>query len=125
MKLPELEVGDIIFYGKFKNRKAVIEGFGSDKNQHPVVKTDKGEFPVFKIRLQKLMASLKIGTTALMAQDQYTLFKNKNEAEKAAKKLQKEDPEWTYKVVQDKNPAGKGLSYIEIYDEDGHLTGKV
>jgi hypothetical protein len=74
MKLPELEVGDIALVGKFKNRKATIEGFGTDKNNQPTIKTDLGEFPVFKIRLQKLMASLKVGdSTVVEAGDEWLL----------------------------------------------------
>jgi len=69
MKLPELEVGDIALVGKFKNRKVTIEGFGKDKNNQPTILTDKGEYPVFKIRLQKLMASLKIGESRVLALD--------------------------------------------------------
>lgn len=53
--LPELKVGDMVCVGKFKNRKATIEGFGTDKNNQPTVLTDKGEHAVFKFRLQKLM----------------------------------------------------------------------
>jgi len=65
-KLPELEIGDIALVGKFKNRKATIEGFGKDKNNQPTILTDLGEFPVFKIRLQKLMASLEIGQSTVV-----------------------------------------------------------
>lgn len=36
---------------------------------------------------------------------------------KIAKELQDGDEDWTYTVV--KNPLGKGLSVIKIYDEDG------
>ena len=60
MKLPELKIGDIALVGKFKNRKATIEGFGKDKNGQPTIKTDLGVFPVFKIRLQKLMVGASI-----------------------------------------------------------------
>ena len=55
LKLPELKVGETVLVGKFKNRKAVIKGFTTDKNGHPVVQTDKGDYQVFKFRLAKLM----------------------------------------------------------------------
>lgn len=57
IELPELHIGDVVCVGKFKNRKATIQGFGIDKNNQPTVLTDKGEHPVFKFRLQKLMES--------------------------------------------------------------------
>lgn len=52
---PELEVGDEVRVGKFKNRKAEITGFKTDKNNHPVLKTNKGDQQLFKPRLTKLM----------------------------------------------------------------------
>lgn len=54
-ELPTLEVGDIIFIGKWKNRRAVIKGFGKDENNQPIVKTDKGDVQMFKFRIPKLM----------------------------------------------------------------------
>jgi hypothetical protein len=35
-ELPRLAVGDVLLVGKFKNRKATITGFSSDKNNQPV-----------------------------------------------------------------------------------------
>lgn len=43
-------------------------------------------------------------------------------AESNAAALQFEDPDWTYTAIHD--PAGTGLSYIEIRDEDGDVIGK-
>ena len=54
-KLPELNIGDEILGGKFKNKRMVIKGFGKDKYNQPIVKTDKGDYQVFKFRLEKLM----------------------------------------------------------------------
>lgn len=65
MTLPELKIGDTVLVGKFKNRKAIIEGFGKDKSNQPTVLTDKGEYPIFKFRLQKLMA-MKLGDTYIL-----------------------------------------------------------
>jgi len=55
LKLPDLEVGDILMVGKFKNRKATIKGFTTDKHGQPVAKTDKGDQAIFKGRVKKLM----------------------------------------------------------------------
>ena len=49
------KVGDTILIGKFKNRKAIVKGFGKDSNNHPTVKTDKGEVKMFKFRIAKIM----------------------------------------------------------------------
>lgn len=54
IKVP-LEVGDEIRIGKFKNKKAIIKGYGKDDKNQPTVKTDKGEIPLFKFRISKLM----------------------------------------------------------------------
>ena len=59
LKLPDLKVGDTVFVGKFKNRRAIIKGFTKDEKGHPIVKTDKGDYQVFKLRLEKLMESEK------------------------------------------------------------------
>ena len=53
--LPELKVGDVILIGKWRNRKATIKGFGTDKNNQPILHTDLGDVNVFKFRIQKLM----------------------------------------------------------------------
>jgi hypothetical protein len=50
-----VEIGDTILIGKFKNRKAIVKGFGSGKLNQPVVLTDKGEIPLFKFRIPKLI----------------------------------------------------------------------
>lgn len=54
LSLPDLEVGDEVMVGKFKNRKATIRGFDKDKDNQPVLKTDKGEHKLFKPRISKL-----------------------------------------------------------------------
>ena len=55
LKLPTLKVGDEMMVGKFKNRKATITGFTTDKHGQPVAKTDKGDQQIFKGRIKKLM----------------------------------------------------------------------
>jgi len=55
LKLPELKVGDVMMVGKFKNKKATIKGFDTDKHNQPIAKTDKGDQQIFKGRIKKLM----------------------------------------------------------------------
>ena len=55
LKLPNIEIGDEILVGKFKNRKAVVTGFTTDENNQPVLKTTKGDQKLFKPRIVKLM----------------------------------------------------------------------
>jgi hypothetical protein len=50
-----VEIGDTILIGKFKNRKAIVKGFGLGKLNQPVVLTDKGEIMMFKFRIPKLI----------------------------------------------------------------------
>jgi|TARA_B110000908_G_scaffold157014_1_gene196750 hypothetical protein len=55
LKLPDIEIGDEILVGKFKNRKATVTGFDVDENNQPVLKTTKGDQKLFKPRIVKLM----------------------------------------------------------------------
>jgi hypothetical protein len=55
LKLPDLEKGDVLLAGKFKNKKAVIDGFTTDDNNQPVATTDKGDQKIFKPRIAKIM----------------------------------------------------------------------
>ena len=52
---PELNVGDKILKGKFKNSPAEIKGFTTDQHNQPVLKTNKGDVQLFKPRVEKLM----------------------------------------------------------------------
>ena len=63
LELPDIEVGDEVKVGKFKNRKAEVKGFKKDKNNHPVLKTDKGDQAVFKPRITKLIKEKIMKTT--------------------------------------------------------------
>jgi hypothetical protein len=55
LKLPDIEIGDEILVGKFKNRKATVTGFDVDEDNQPVLKTTKGDQKLFKPRIVKLM----------------------------------------------------------------------
>lgn len=55
LHLPDLEVGDELLVGKFKNKKATITGFTKDDYNQPVAKTNKGDQKIFKGRLAKLI----------------------------------------------------------------------
>lgn len=59
LDLPNIEIGDEILVGKFKNRTAVIKGFKSDEHNQPVLKTNKGDQKLFKPRIVKLIKSDK------------------------------------------------------------------
>lgn len=51
----DLEVGDIILTGKWRNKKEEVETFGEDKNNQPTVNGKQ----VLKFRIQKLMPEKK------------------------------------------------------------------
>ena len=51
----DIKVGDTILTGRFKNSKAVVKGFGTDKNNQPTVETTKGTVSLYKFRIKKLM----------------------------------------------------------------------
>jgi hypothetical protein len=55
LNVPPIAVGDEIRIGKFKNRKATVTGFGTDKHGQPILHTTKGDQQLFKPRLAKLM----------------------------------------------------------------------
>ena len=55
LELPAIDVGDQILVGKFKNTKATVTGFKTDKHGQPILKTNRGEKQLFKPRLKKLM----------------------------------------------------------------------
>ncbi len=74
LKLPDLDVGDELMVGKFKNRLATIKGFKKDKNNQPVAKTNKGDQQIFKGRVKKLMDEAQMISSyqaaELIAQDE-------------------------------------------------------
>jgi hypothetical protein len=51
----DLEPGDEIRGGKFLNKTMTVKGFSTDDKGQPVILTDKGEKPMLKFRIKKLM----------------------------------------------------------------------
>lgn len=64
---PTITVGDEVRVGKFKNRKAEVKGFTKDKNNQPVLKTNKGNQQLFKPRITKLMKANEFTGDNVMA----------------------------------------------------------
>ena len=63
LKLPDMNVGDEVKVGRFKNRKAEIKGFKKDDHGQPVLKTTKGDQKLFKPRISKLEPTKKLDET--------------------------------------------------------------
>ncbi len=63
LELPDMNVGDEVKVGKFKNRKAEIKGFTTDDHNQPVLKTTKGDQKLFKPRISKLEPDKKLDET--------------------------------------------------------------
>lgn len=54
------KIDDQVLFGKFKNKKAVIINFGTDKNNQPtVIIKPGGEKPLYNFRIKKLMPKKK------------------------------------------------------------------
>jgi len=51
----DLKVGDTILFGKFKNKKGIVKGFGTNDKGQPTIITDKKEFNLLNFRIEKLM----------------------------------------------------------------------
>jgi len=47
----EIEVGDVILTGKFKNKRTVVKEIGKDKNGHPTVNGKT----ILKFKVEKLL----------------------------------------------------------------------
>lgn len=56
---PDIDVGDTILVGRWRNSPAEVKGFGKDRNHQPTVKTSKGAYNLYKFRIQKLMPKSK------------------------------------------------------------------
>jgi len=52
--LLDLDRGDTILYGKFKNKSAEVNSIKTDDKGLPVAVTNKGDVPILKIRIPKL-----------------------------------------------------------------------
>lgn len=50
-----LNKGDNILYGKFKNKKAIVQDVKNDDKGQPILDTNKGDVQLLKIRIPKLM----------------------------------------------------------------------
>ena len=50
-----LNKGDNVLFGKFKNKKAVVQDFKKDDKGQPILDTDKGDVQLLKIRIPKLV----------------------------------------------------------------------
>lgn len=50
---PKIKVGDEVLGGKFKNKRMVVQDFGTDDKDQPTIKTDKGEKKLYAVRIQK------------------------------------------------------------------------
>jgi hypothetical protein len=48
---PQVEIGDEVLGGKFKNKKMIVKDFGTDENHQPTIKTDKGEKKLYAVRI--------------------------------------------------------------------------
>jgi len=90
---PTINVGDEVKVGKFKNRRAEVKGFTTDKNNQPVLKTDKGDQQLFKPRITKLMKE----------EDLTELF----------------DPKTSFPLEWSEWYAGTSEAHAEAYDADG------
>lgn len=55
----DLQIGDEILMGRFRNIPAVVKGFGYDDKGQPTIKTTKGEKPLYKFRIKRLIKQLQ------------------------------------------------------------------
>jgi hypothetical protein len=51
----DIDVGDMVLVGRFKNRRAIVKGFTHDKNNQPQVITTKGTYSLYRFRINKIM----------------------------------------------------------------------
>ena len=57
--VPEINIGDEILFGKWKNKRAIVKGLKFNDKGQPVLKTDKGDVNLFHFRLAKTMPEKK------------------------------------------------------------------
>lgn len=57
--VPEINVGDEILFGKWKNKRAKVQGIKFNDKGQPVLKTDKGDVNLFHFRLAKMIPEEK------------------------------------------------------------------
>jgi hypothetical protein len=51
----DIQIGDVIRTGKFKNKRATVMGFDTDEKGQPIIITDKGKVNLYHVRIEKLM----------------------------------------------------------------------
>jgi hypothetical protein len=74
-KQDDIKVGDLVKTGKFKNKKAIVKGFGKDENNQPTIIPEKGkEIKLYNVRIDKLMPKKE----EKMNKVKKYLFKEKN-----------------------------------------------
>lgn len=47
----QIQKGDEVLGGKFKNKKMIVKDFGKDSNDQPIIKTNKGDRKVYSVRI--------------------------------------------------------------------------
>jgi hypothetical protein len=107
LKLPDIEVGDAVKVGKFKNRKATVTGFKKDDHNQPVLKTTKGDHKLFKPRVSKLEESV---TATLYHGDNFGTTKL--------------NPAWMYHG-ESNNQEGIGIYFSPDIDVARHYGTKI
>ena len=77
----DLNKGDIVLSGKFKNKSNVVKSFGKDEHNQPTIINDKGKtIKLLAVRIKKLMKediSLETILEHALSEDEKSTFKNK------------------------------------------------
>ena len=71
---PDIDIGDTILVGRWRNSPAEVKGFGKDKNKQPTVRTTKGAYNLYKFRIQKYMPKKKETVKESIDYNKYLLF---------------------------------------------------
>lgn len=102
MEVP-IEIGDEILTGKFKNKRAIVQGFGTDDKGQPTLITNKGTINLYKVRIPSLM-------------EHYVKFFERRDYE-AERKEKKKKQLAKRKVLQDRIDSAK-KDYMKKYNVD-------
>jgi len=62
----DIQVGDLVSVGRFRNVETPIKGIEIDENGQPVILTSKGKKKLFSCRLVKLMPGTRTPKQILM-----------------------------------------------------------
>ena len=134
LELPNLEIGDVLKVGKFKNRPAEIKGFSTDEHGQPVADTTKGDQKIFKPRVAKLEPGADKGVDSKDTHAEEPLIKDGNmkEAEKSRVFGIGNCPtHGKYKMVSTKSTANascpkcQSKTEAEVMDSKGKKTKQV